>query len=84
MCVGDHVLSHFLKLRYIVCILTLDLCDQDMNRHFLHKHSGNKVYILYQVCEKQSKTKTKTKKQPVSQGNKSEKYLFSLIIIQQT
>lgn len=76
LCVGDHVLSHFLKLRYIVCILTLDLCDQDMNRHFLHKHSGNKDYILYQVCEKQiNQTNKQKKKQPVSQINLRNTYL---------
>lgn len=81
--VGDHVCSHFPKLRYIVCNLTLELYDQDINRHFLHKHSGNKVYILYQVCEKQIK-QTNKKKTTSQSGNKSEKYLFSLIIIQQT
>lgn len=59
------VLSHSLNLRYIVCILTLGLCDQDMNRHFLHKHSGNKVHISG-VWENNKST---------SHGNKSEKYL---------
>lgn len=42
--VHGHVLSHFINLGYTVCI-TLGWGDQDMNRHFLHKHLGNKVYI---------------------------------------
>lgn len=58
--VDDRVLSHCFKLGYIVCILTLDSCDQDMNRHFLHKHSGNKV--LHIRCVENNKTTSQSRK----------------------
>lgn len=36
--------SHiFSTLGVILQILIPNLCDQDMNRHFLHKHSGKKL-----------------------------------------
>lgn len=56
--------SHiFSTLGVILQILIPKLCDQDMNRHFLHKHSGKKL------CGE--------KKQPLSRGNEAKKYPFS-------
>lgn len=49
-----------------------------MNRHFLHKHSGNKVYISGEW-----KTTRKKQQQPVNQGNQSKKYIFNLKNIEQ-
>lgn len=78
--VGDRVLSHQPQIQCKYSETGLLFLGYEY-RHFLHKHSGNYVYIS---GDWKNNSKKQIIKKTVTQVNKLKKYTFGLIIIQQT